>query len=186
MHKYYFPRCKVEGPIEPAARLRHMGFFRAIPQKCYECEYLFEGDCTRYFEEVGRHLYLDYGPCSVNGPTDPIYYESKVIKSNAEIPRKCKLCKYLGIHPIQGIICTENIETWGDFSRGLDWGTWEPEVIYFELPLTKTTNQKLNDLANKNDQINFIKEHRRVNPNLSLKEARNDFLYLRNKLKMKF
>lgn len=185
MHKKYFPKCKVEGPIEPAVPYDHMASVGAIPQKCSRCEYLFEGSCIRYLEEVGRYLNLDHGPCKVNGPTDPVYYISKHLKSKVEIPGKCHECRLLEIDRFHGLHCAENKQKWGDFLRGFDWGTWEPDVIYFELPLPKITNQKLNDLANKNDCVNFIKEHRRVNPELSFKEAKNDFIYLRKKLMIK-
>ena len=86
-------------------------------------------------EEVGRYLNLDHGPCSKTGPTDPVMYEDSFIVSKVEIPRKCSKCVFLMVDSIYGFYCTQDKEKWGDFHRGLDWGAWEPDSIYLELPL---------------------------------------------------
>ena len=179
MHGKYYPRCPVPGPIEPPVPFGHMGSRGAIPQKCSECRHLFEGECTRYIESVGHLLHLDHGPCGIDGPTDPVVREVPFGKSPVEIPRKCVTCAYLGIDQIHGFHCRKDAETWGDFHRGLDWGSWEPACIYLELPLPKVTTQELSRHAQRNDLMSFIKEHRRINPGLSIEEARNDFHHFR-------
>lgn len=124
---------------------------------------------------MGHYLNLDHGPCGIDGPTDPVFYEDKFVQSKVEIPRKCMRCWYLRMDSIHGFYCTKDAAIWGDFHRGLDWGTWEPDEIYLELPLPKVTTKALSRFAKQNDALAFIKEHRRVNPGLSLKEAQDDF-----------
>jgi len=76
MHKLYFPRCPVDGPIEPPVPYNHMGIGGAIPNKCGSCDFLFEGGCTRFFDELQRYTHLDYGPCGVDEVIGgPIYNE---------------------------------------------------------------------------------------------------------------
>jgi hypothetical protein len=179
MHKYYFPTCKVDGPIDPPVSFGHLGSRGAVPFKCSKCKYLFEGGCTRYIEEVGRYLHLDHGPCSKTGPTDPVLYEDIFIVSKVEIPRKCSKCVFLKVESIYGFYCSQDKEKWGDFHRGLDWGAWEPNSIYLELPLPKVTTKELSVFAKDNDEISFIKEYRRINPGLTLSEAKNDFARFR-------
>ncbi len=101
MHKYYFPSCKIDGPIEPAVPFNHMGITGSVPKKCSECKHLFEGGCTRYMKEVGHYLHLDHGPCGIHGPTDPVQYKSEYFLSKVEIPRKCNSCLYLMIDKIR-------------------------------------------------------------------------------------
>ena len=66
-------------------------------------------------------------------------------------------------------------EKWGDYPRGFDWGSWKPEFIYIQLPPLKVTTRILSQHAYNNDLIAFIKEYRRINPEISIKEARFDF-----------
>ncbi|WP_339940523.1 hypothetical protein [Undibacterium luofuense] len=183
MHKYYFPVCTVEGDIEPSVSFIHMGLTGAVPNKCSSCKNLFEGGCTRYSELTNRYLHLDYGPCIINGPTDPVFYEDKFLKAKVEVPRKCSMCSHLKIGPRYGFYCSLDQEKWGAFNRGLDWGTWEPESVYLQLPLPKVTTKALSDFVRKNEIIKFISEYRRVNPGLSISEAKNDFSRLQNMLK---
>ena len=84
MHKFYFPSCKVNGDIEPPVPFNHMGIAGAVPNKCGSCPHLFEGGCTRYIDSVNQYLHLDFGPCKVNGPTDPVIYEDDFIKSKVD------------------------------------------------------------------------------------------------------
>ena len=182
MYKKYFPSCKVESPIEPPMKYMHLGSEGAIPKKCSECKYLFEGECSRNIENGTGYLHLDYGHCKVNGPTDPVIYESAFVQSKVKIPRKCKDCGYLKFDKTRGFICTEEEYKWGNLSRGLDWGTWEPDTVYLQLPLPKWTTRKLTNYVKADNLINFIKEYREVNSNYSIEEAKKDFAYLKEQL----
>jgi|688.fasta_scaffold204297_3 hypothetical protein len=182
MHSRYFPICTVPGPIEPPVPFGHMCSHGAVPYKCSTCPNLFEGECIRNTEITGTYSHLDHGPCGIPGPTDPVVYEDRYIVSNVEIPRKCSKCTFLAVNPIHGFHCTKDKEKWGDFFRGLDWGAWSPDTIYIELPPPKVTTRKLSDCLNRNDLVSFITEHRRINPSLSMDEAKSDFAKLRKKL----
>ena len=182
MHRNYFPRCPIDGPIEPPVPFGHMASRGAVPKKCSECQHLFEGECTRYIEDVGHYLHLDHGPCGIDGPTDPVLYEDEFVTSKAEVPRKCAKCVFLAVDRIYGFHCTKDADKWGDFHRGLDWGAWEPDCIYLELPLPKVTTKELSVFARRNDIMSFIKEHRRINPGLSIEEAKADFAHFRDVL----
>ena len=182
MHSRYFPPCPIDGPIEPPVPFGHMLSRGAVPKKCSECQHLFEGECLRYANEVGRYLHLDHGPCGINGPTDPVVYEDKFVTGKVEVPRKCANCVHLAVDRIHGFHCTKDAHKWGDLHRGLDWGAWEPDGVYIELPLPKVTTKKLSICARNNDLVEFVKEHRRVNPGLSVKEAQADFAHFRRVL----
>jgi hypothetical protein len=151
----------------------------AVPQKCAQCDCLFEGECIRYVDSVGHYLHLDHGPCGIDGPTDPVIYENQFVSSKVEIPRKCSRCVFLAVDAIRGFHCTKDADKWGDFPRGLDWGTWEPDCVYLELPPPRVTTRQLSRLAHEDDLVAFIKEHRRINPGLSIGEAKSDFEYFR-------
>lgn len=180
MHKYYFPVCPVDGPIEPPVPFNHMGVSGAVPNKCGQCPKLFEGSCTRYMEEVGHYLHLDYGYCGIPGPTDPVIYRDEFVVSKVEIPRKCSTCAYLVLNRIRGFHCSKDSEKWGYLDRGLDWGTWEPDSIYLQLPFPKITTRDLAVHAKSGDLIKFIKEYRRVNPGVSIEEAKSDYRRFRD------
>ena len=183
MHTKYFPACPVDGPIEPAVAFGHMISRGAVPNKCSSCKHLFEGECTRASENIaGRYLHLDHGPCGIDGPTDPVYYEDKFVTAKVSVPRKCLQCRFLKHDSIDGFYCSKDAEIWGDFHRGLDWGTWVPDRIYVELPFPKINTRALMDLAHENNLIAFIKEYRRVHPGLSIAEAKQDFNFLRRKI----
>ena len=77
MHKLYFPACPVEGPIEPPVPFSHFGTRGAIPSKCGSCKLEFEGGCMRYMDKLKRYMHLDYGPCGISGPTNPVIYEDQ-------------------------------------------------------------------------------------------------------------
>ena len=182
MHKRYFPRCQVEGPIDPPVEFCH-GFGKGfIPNKCGTCDQLFEGECLRGGEVVGRYLHLDFGPCGIPGPTDPVYFENELFLAKVEIPRKCSKCMHLEVHRIYGFTCHKDRNKWGDNHRGLDWGTWSPDTIYFDLPDPKVTTLKMNQAATSGNLVDFVSEHRRVNPGLSIQEAREDYELIRSKI----
>ena len=180
MHKNYFPVCPVDGPIEPPVPYSHLASRGAVPNKCAQCPNLFEGGCTRYIEEVGHYLHLDYGYCGIPGPTDPVIYRDQFIVSKVEIPRKCSTCIYLDFDRVRGFCCRKDSKKWGDLERGLDWGAWQPDSIYLELPLPKITTRGLSVHAKNGDLIAFIKEYRRVNPGLSIEEAKSDYRRFRS------
>jgi hypothetical protein len=157
----------------------HLGIGKAVPKKCSECQHLFEGSCRRNFEESRSYLHLDYGYCGINGPTDPVIYEDPFITSKVEIPRKCANCHFLVFHKTYGFRCRKDADIWGDCQRGLDWGSWEPDSVYLQLPLPKVTSRKLSLFARSDDLVSFIQEYRRINPGLSIQEAQTDFAEFR-------
>lgn len=179
MHHLYFPACPVEGPIHPPVPFAHFGTRGAIPNKCGHCKFMFEGGCTRYFEEVQRYMHLDFGPCGIDGPTDPVIYEDKFIQSKVDVPRKCSQCRFLIHDSIYGFTCRKDEEKWGGCYRGLDWGAWSPDRIYLDLPHPKLTTKVLVDRAHDEDLVGFVAEHRRINPDVSMVEARADFAKFR-------
>ena len=180
MHRKYFPNCKITGPIEPPVPFSHMGTRGAVPAKCAGCNHLFEGGCTRQIDIIGDYLHLDHGPCGVDGPTDPVIYEEDYVIGKVEVPRKCAACHFLKIKTAWGFVCTKDHEKWGDLHRGLDWGTWSPDSLYLRLPPPKMTTKALSDAVFNDDLVAFIRELRRINPGLSIKEAKSDFAYLRH------
>lgn len=182
MHRFYFPACPVEGPIEPSAPYGHLGLRGRIPNKCSACDYCFEGSCSRAFDELERFMHLDYGPCGIDGPTDPITYEDAYIVSMVEIPRKCRDCPFLFYDRLGGFQCHKDKDKWGDFPRGLDWGTWQPERIYLQLPEPKVTTKTLVAALYAGDLAAFLKEYRRINPSIPYSEAKEDFARLRAKI----
>jgi hypothetical protein len=179
MHSRYFPPCPVDGPIDPPVAFGHVCLTGAVPAKCAQCPHLFEGECTRYIEDVGQYLHLDYGPCGINGSTDPVTFENQFVKAKVEVPRKCATCRHLAVHSIHGFHCTKDSDKWGDFHRGLDWGSWRPDFVYLQLPLPKITTRELSQHAFANDLVAFVREHRRINPGLAVEDAKNDFQHFR-------
>ena len=103
--------------------------------------------------------------------------------------RKCAKCNYLEVFfnaqsIVDGFSCGKDKEIWRGFNRNLDWGTWEPDWIYIDLPHPKITTKKLYSFVKNDDQTGFIKEYRCINPGLSMKEARDDFKFLRKNSKL--
>ncbi|HEY1050075.1 MAG TPA: hypothetical protein VGE39_09985 [Prosthecobacter sp.] len=124
-------------------------------------------------------MYLDYGPCGISGPTDPVVYEDNFIRSKVEVPRKCSRCRFLFHDRIHGFACKKDTEKWGQFYRGLDWGAWRPDRVNFNLPHPKVTTRVLVDAAHENNLGAFVVEYRRTNPGTSIQEAREDFARFR-------
>lgn len=140
---------------------------------------MFEGGCIRHMDELKRYMHLDYGPCGIPGPTEPVIYEDNFIRSKVEIPRKCDRCRFLFNHSIHGFTCKKDAEKWGSCYRGLDWGAWNPDRVYFNLPHSKVTTKALADAAHENNLGAFVMEYRRTNPGISIQEAREDFAHFR-------
>ena len=182
MYRNYFPRCTVEGPYEPPVEYCGMGMRGFIPKKCDCCDNLFEGGCLRGGDPAGRYLHLDFGPCGINGNTDPVGYEDKHIVSKVKVPRKCRPCVHLVYDHIYGFTCKKDSSKWGGIYRGLDWGNWQPDVVYFDLPPPKITTAEMCKCVSSSDLVPFIKEYRRVNPGLSIEEAKSDFALMRKKI----
>lgn len=179
MFRRYFPPCPVDGPIDPPVPFGHMASKGAVPKKCSECKHLFEGECTRYIEDVRGYLHLDHGPCGIEGPTDPTTFENEFLRGKVQVPRKCATCVHLSVGPIHGFHCTKDWDKWGDFHRGLDWGSWSPDHVYLNLEPPKVTTRALSEHAFTGDLVAFIKEHRRINPGISVQEARADYEHFR-------
>jgi hypothetical protein len=74
-------------------------------------------------------MHLDFGPCGIAGPTDPVIYEDKFIFAKVEIPRKCVRCRFLFHDSIYGFTCRKDSEKWGGCYRGLDWGAWHSRQV---------------------------------------------------------
>ena len=136
-------------------------------------------ECTRAMEQTGGYLHLDHGHCGIEGPTDPVFVENQFFSAKVQIPRKCENCRHLKVRWRQGFVCGKEPEKWGDFTRSLDWGYWEPDVVYVRLPPAKLTTRDLVRCAGHDDLISFIKEYRRVNPGSSILEAKEDFKWMR-------
>jgi hypothetical protein len=126
-------------------------------------------------DRLKRYMHLDYGPCGISGPTDPVIYEDQFIRAKVEIPRKCARCPFLFHHNIYGLTCRKDAEKWGGCHRGLDWNAWKPDRVYFNLPHPQITTQALVDAVYVDDLIAFVKEYRRVNPGTPIQEIREDF-----------
>lgn len=182
MYKFYFPKCPVEGSIDPPVEFGHMCLEGHIPNKCSTCEHLFEGECLRYIDLLGRYLHLDYGPCGVVGETDPVEIETPSSQSKLRVPKKCAQCQHLIHDSIYGFTCQHEAEKWGHFHRGFDWGDWKPDEVSTEL-WGKTTTDEMCQCVSNNNLIGFVREYRQVNHGSSIKEAKEDFALMREKLK---
>ncbi len=182
MHRDYFPACPVDGPILPGVPFVHLASAGAVPRKCSTCSHLFEGECTRALETRGAYLRLDHGPCGVAGPTDPVPYENGYFSAKVTIPRKCAGCSHLVIDRQRGFDCEKDRSIWGDWMRGLDWGTWRPERIYLALRGSKVTTRAMADAVYDDDLVEFVRESRRVNPDVSIAETKRDFADLRQRI----
>ena len=183
MYRDYFPSCPVDGPIEPPVPCVIFTSSGAIPNKCGACNHFFEGGCTRVSEELHRYMHLDYGPCTESGSTHPVLFEDKLYGHQAELPQKCTKCRFLMIHQQGGFYCSQDAEKWGDFTRGFDWGDWQPEEPYIELPDPKVTTKSMMQAVAQNARTAFVREHREVNLGHPFSVAIADFEYLREKLK---
>ncbi len=179
MHRKYFPPCPVEGPIEPPMPFSHLGSQGAVPAKCASCEHLFEGECNRAHGLVDGFLHLDYGPCGIEGPTDPVRIENRHLQSVVEVPRKCTSCVHLTYDLVRGFTCFKDKKKWGDCDRGLDWGDWQPKRIQVRLKRPAYTSDAMLECVHAADLVGFVKAFREANPGLSMQEAKADYLQLR-------
>ena len=174
MHRWQFPACPVDGPFIPPRPFSHLGIDSSIPNKCATCDQLFEGCCSRHTEDLGRFLSLDYGPCGIDGPTDPVDVVLSDRNLEVQIPRKCESCEHR-----EDSRCSKDPELWGHNQRALDWADWSPPFIYVELPSPKASSAALSQFAGDDDLVSFVKEYRRINPSHSVTEAKSDFALIR-------
>jgi hypothetical protein len=143
---------------------------------------LFEGGCARALETQPEYLHLDHGPCGIAGPTDPVAYQNRYFSAKVNIPRKCASCSYLVIDRYRGFDCGKDRSIWGEWMRGLDWGTWRPDRVYLALPPSKLTTSAMVDAVYDDDLVAFVRESRRVNPDVSIAETKRDFADLRQRI----
>lgn len=115
--------CEVSGP---STRFAHLGITGSVPRRCSGCRFMFEGECTRTMEH--GYLALDHGPCPVKGDTTPTLVVTEHLRSTVSIPAKCRGCAHLEVSLQRGFTCGFEREKWGFFRRGLDWGSWSPEL----------------------------------------------------------
>ncbi|MBK8252682.1 MAG: hypothetical protein IPK82_08445 [Polyangiaceae bacterium] len=182
MYVRYFPRCPDNGPIYPEQPFGHFGFEGAVPRKCRRCKYLFEGECTRNAANGQPYLMLDHGPCPVDGPTDPVQYENEFVVSKVQVPRKCSTCRFLRLDSIQGFVCGAEPHIWGDFPRGLDWGSWRPSGPIITLPAPFRSTRDLTDTVIRSDKKAFVTMFRKLNPEVPLAEIRRVYELAREQL----
>ncbi|EAQ78136.1 hypothetical protein DSM3645_18986 [Blastopirellula marina DSM 3645] len=129
---------------------------------------------------IHHSLHLDHGACEIEGPTEPVSLENEFLRAKVDVPEKCATCIFLGVSLVEGFYCTKDVDKWGDLHQGLDWGTWRPARIDLQLPSPKVTTRELTNFAYEANLVAFVKELRRVNPNVSVTEARDDFYHLRD------
>ncbi len=174
----YFPKCTVVGPIEPPMPFQHLGSRGFVPKKCRDCKMLFEGECNRNTDLNMGWAHLDFGPCGIPGPTDPMIYQDEFVIAKVPVPRKCSTCRFISLDPIRGFHCTKEREKWGDLDRGLDWGDWQPTVPPIGLPYPQRINDRMRELALHGDVVDFIIEFRKENP-ASIPAAKEAYLELK-------
>ncbi|QQP94411.1 hypothetical protein [Lysobacter enzymogenes] len=119
-----FPRCTVQGPVEPVP-YAHFATQGAVPQKCLRCGFMLEGECTRAIDQVAGYLALDHGPCPVPGSGAPVRILATATQAGGYVPGKCLGCEHLDATKA---VCNYQRSRWGDWSRTFDWGDWEPDV----------------------------------------------------------
>lgn len=146
MYHDSFPKCRRKGSYEPVP-FAHVVSEGAIPYKCSECRYICEGGCRRATWTNAVFLQLDYGPCRVKGPTEPvdgpevkrteyllalnISSESGYLAAGHQVPKKCATCEYIMLDGNLHYKCAQDAHIWGDFARSLDWGQWQPPLPGF-------------------------------------------------------
>lgn len=167
MYRKAFPRCTVDGPVEPVG-FGHLGSKGAIPRKCTACRYSMEGSCTRAIEEVAGYLHLDHGPCPVPGATHPVEVPSGVKGGVITVPDKCLGCEHL---EMMRLVCNYQRERWGDFPRSLDWGDWQPELPNLGLMSGRRVSDELLRAVCDGNKVAAIKAFMAVNAGAMMHEG---------------
>lgn len=175
MYRTAFPKCTVTGSLQPVP-FSHMGTGKAIPEKCSQCRWMFEGGCLRNSESIEGFLSLDHGSCPIQGDTRPVLFSNQFIQSKVSVPAKCTTCRDLHYDPIAGFTCHFEYEIWGWPGRTLDWGVWEPDLPNIGLVRGRMISRNLIESANTGSEAVFIKAIRLEFPELSIREARDTYL----------
>lgn len=181
MYRKSFPKCEMQGPLDPV-EWGHMGSTKSIPRKCYDCSMLFEGECLRAMDQVQGYLKLDYGPCKRTGSCEPKIIENEFFQSKVYVPEKCVRCPFLECHSIFGFTCHEDEEIWGPYGKTLDWGHWSPELPNIGLKSRKLVSMELISAVQSGKQVDAIKIFRELNPGTNIKEGKEAYNELSNKL----
>lgn len=181
MYRKVFPRCEVEGSLEPVA-FSHGGLDKRIPRKCDECDNLFEGECVRAIDQVENYLSLDYGPCRKPGLCNPVLVEDRFIKCKVYVPEKCSDCDFLRYHQISGFRCHEDDQIWGRYGKTLDWGHWSPNLPNIGLESRKEVSMELLQAVKDEQEVAAIRIYRELHPGTTIREARDAYQELKEKL----
>ena len=195
MYQKSFPKCEIKGDQSPSPKRHHMLSSFAVPNKCMDCEFSFEGECIRGMELTGGYLRYDYGNCGIEGKTEAMAI--KVLNTGMEIfvPNKCVNCKFLTNDKLRGYVCSKDKNLWGDTFRDFDWGDWKPK--YPNIGLSKTSYDEeirnyLGHVAITEEVIDYIldgqktkalKIYRELNKISTIKEAKKDIDEIEKKLK---
>lgn len=182
MYRRPFPACEVSGPVDPVP-FGHLGLTGSVPRKCGGCQFLFEGECTRAMDQVHGYLALDHGPCPVIGDTTPTLVVTEHLRSTVSIPAKCRTCQHLEVGLQRGFTCGFERERWGFFRRGLDWGSWSPELPNVGLESGRPVSLAVLRAAAAGNEANTIKAFRSDFPDATFSEARQAFSELVEQLK---
>jgi hypothetical protein len=166
MYRHAFPACEVVGSYQPVP-FSHLGLTSLIPGKCSNCEYLFEGCCTRSIEYLEDYSFLDYGPCPIEGDCTPKPFRTGKEQILFFIPAKCVDCNYL----THGGVCHWQKEIWDDFSRSLDWGSWRPKWRPLGIKQKVFSTDQLLDLIAAGKTGAAVKLLRDMYPSLDLATA---------------
>ncbi len=184
MYQKSFPICPVEGPRDPVPYQRGM-MKGAIPRKCATCQFLEGGMCARGVNLTDTLLYLDHGPCSISGNTDPepINLPNVWPYQQIMVPYKCTSCPRLMADGGDGVICTDNREVLGGFPRGVDWGKFKPDH-----PVVGIAGYKLDRdtilLEVRGNRNQAVRSFKALNPKASMKEAMDAMQQVRGKIMM--
>ena len=184
MYQRAFPKCPVQGSLEPVPCQRG-NFTGSIPQKCSACQYFHGGLCARGVQLTDEMLHLDHGPCSRPGNTDPetINLPNVWPYEQIQVPWKCALCPKMMADGAGGVICTDDLETWGAFPREVDWGKFQPDH-----PVVGVKGYKIDRdtvlLEARGDRNRAVRAFKAANPKVSMKEAQQVMATVRNKLMM--
>ena len=170
MYRRSFPKCTIEGSLEPAS-FGHMVLSGSVPKKCTDCKSLFEGSCVRALEIVEDYLQLDYGSCPVQGETSPVEKIAGEYNCIYFVPIKCNKCEFLTYDDIRGFICGYQKDIWKDFPRTLDWGAWSPKFTPMSIEGKVTSTDYVTDLVLKGNKAAAVKELQRIYPPLTLDAA---------------
>lgn len=194
MYRKSFPKCTVNGPLDPVP-FSHGASEGAIPRKCSTCVNKFEGDCLRADAQMAGYLNLDYGPCGIEGSTNPIQI-AEINGAPVFVPEKCKGCGFFEEDDFRGFVCRKDADKWGDSPRSLDWGDWEPDYplvgLILKVPTrsgyyfrnTAVISREIILLIQYGEKTKALKLFRKVNEIKTSKEAREAIEEIERKLKV--